>query len=73
MVSTTSGARLGTVTVKPCCAESPPGSLAVTVTFEVPCAPAVTVSEAPETATVATPAFELEAAKVNAPPSGSLK
>ena len=55
MLSAATGARFGTVASKACCAESPPGSLAVTVTAAVPAETPVTVTSAPDTATVATP------------------
>ena len=46
--------RFGTVTWNVCVAASPPGSLAVTVTLEVPPASALTVTMLTDTDTVAT-------------------
>jgi len=47
--------RFRTVTWNVCVADSPPGSVAVTVTLEVPSASAVTVTLLTDTDTVATP------------------
>ena len=60
--SDTSGARFGTVTVKLSSTESPPGSVAVTVTVAVPWPTAATVREAPDTEAVATLSLEEAAA-----------
>ena len=49
MEAATSGERFGTVTVKLCETDRPPGSVAVTVAVTVPCASATTVTVAPDT------------------------
>ena len=61
MLPLASGARLGTVTRKPCVANAPPGSVAVTVTVTMPALTAATVTALPETDTVATPGSDDEA------------
>ena len=71
--SETSGGRFGTVTVKLCSIERPPGSVAVTVTVAVPWPTPATVREAPDAEAVATPSSEEVAAYERSSPSGSLK
>ena len=73
MLSAATGARFGTVAWKACWADSPPGSLAVTVMVAVPPETPVIVRLAPDTATVATSGSDDSAAYVSASPSGSLK
>ncbi len=58
IASTASGARFGTVSWKRCCAASPRGSCAVTVTVTTPLVSAVTTTELPDTEASATPAFD---------------
>ena len=64
IVSATSGASLAaaTVTVNDCVAESPPGSVAVTVTAAVPAARAMIVTTEPSTVTAAAAVSPLSAA-----------
>ena len=57
-VPTAAGARLGTVTAKPCWALKPPPSVAVTVTVAEPALTPTTVTVLPVTEPVATPAFD---------------
>ena len=59
IVSDTTGARFGTSTGRRCSADSPPGSVAVTVTVACPCAVADTITLSPETPAVATAASEV--------------
>ena len=62
-----------TVTSNVWVAESPPGSVAVTVTVALPAATPATVTSAPETLTVANASSEEAALYVSSSPSGSLK
>ena len=55
------GPRFGTVTANACSADSPPGSVAVTVTVASPCAVARIDSVAPATETETAVASELSA------------
>ena len=74
MVSATAGSTFGarTVTAAVCAAESPPGSVAVTVIWVSPASTPVSVMAAPATAAVTRSVSADSAANVSASPSGSV-
>ena len=72
-VSVTSGARLGTVAAKLCCAARSPGSVAVTVTVAVPTATPVTTTTLPAAETVTRVVSDDAAWYSRSSPSGSAK